>query len=181
MSKQSTRKFVTKILRNFLETLWSLMREDRPGINCVMIDLHIFTLPVLLFGWKKTYPGKHFIFYVIKVIRFFLVTWILFRLPNYCKILNKVKSTMLGAPRGKSTTAFCEVSYQLLAVMLLKWPYVQLILSIDHRQLRTMASETVDPIDYSLPHSLEGSIPWAPLLRFKCEPQIWASRPRIER
>ena len=40
----------------------------------------------------------------------------------------------------------CGVVYQLLAVMLQKLPNVELRVAFDHSQLRTMASETVDPI-----------------------------------
>ena len=39
------------------------------------------------------------------------------------------------------------VTHQLLAVMQLKLPNWQLPVAVDHSQLRTMASETSDPID----------------------------------
>ena len=42
---------------------------------------------------------------------------------------------------------FCGVNYQLLAVMLLKQLNDRLPVAFDHSQLRTMASETVDPIE----------------------------------
>ena len=35
--------------------------------------------------------------------------------------------------------------------MQLKYPYEQLLVAVDHNQLRTMASETVDAIDLSHP------------------------------
>ena len=54
-------------------------------------------------------------------------------------------------PSGESTTTECGVNYQLLAVMLLKQPNGELLVAVDHNQLRTMVSETVDPIDWSHP------------------------------
>ena len=41
-------------------------------------------------------------------------------------------------------------NYQLLAVMLMKLPNGQIPVEVDHSQLRTMASETVYPIDWML-------------------------------
>ena len=38
-------------------------------------------------------------------------------------------------------------------------------------QLRKMASDTVDPIDWPLPPPLTGQYPWAPLAKCKCAPQ----------
>ena len=38
-------------------------------------------------------------------------------------------------------------NYQLLSLMLLKKSNEQLLVGVDHSQLRTIASETVDPID----------------------------------
>ena len=43
------------------------------------------------------------------------------------------------------------VNYQLPAVITEEAQW-ELIVSVDHNQLRTMASETVDPIDWSHPH-----------------------------
>ena len=46
---------------------------------------------------------------------------------------------------------------------LLKLPNGELLVAVDHNQLRTMrASETVDPIDWSHPYPTQGSTPWAP-------------------
>ena len=36
--------------------------------------------------------------------------------------------------------------------ILLKFPNGELLVAVDHNQLRTMASETADPIDWSHPH-----------------------------
>ena len=45
----------------------------------------------------------------------------------------------------------------------LKQPNGELPVAVNHNQLRTMPSETVDPIDWShLPRTLMGSTPWAP-------------------
>ena len=54
-------------------------------------------------------------------------------------------------PSGESTTTECGVNYQLLAV-LLKLSNGELLVAVNHNQLRTMASETVDPIDWSHPY-----------------------------
>ena len=43
----------------------------------------------------------------------------------------------------------------------LKQPNGELQVAVNHNQLRTMASETVDPIDWSHPHP-HGQYPWAP-------------------
>ena len=54
-------------------------------------------------------------------------------------------------PSGESTTTECGVNYQLLAVMLLKQSNGEFMVAVNHNQLRTMASETVDLIDWSYP------------------------------
>ena len=41
----------------------------------------------------------------------------------------------------------------------LKQPIGELLVAVDHNQLPTMASETVDPIDWSHPPTLMGSTP----------------------
>ena len=41
-------------------------------------------------------------------------------------------------------------NYQRIIVILLKKPNVQLLVTLDHSQQRTMTSETVDPIDWPL-------------------------------
>ena len=46
----------------------------------------------------------------------------------------------------------CGVNYELLAVMQMKQPNGQLIIAVDYSQQLTIASETVDPIDWQLPH-----------------------------
>ena len=53
-------------------------------------------------------------------------------------------------PSGESTPTECGVNYQLLAVITeaAQW---ELLVAINHNQLQTMASETVDPIDWSHP------------------------------
>ena len=56
---------------------------------------------------------------------------------------------------------------------LLKYPNRDPLVTVDHNQLLTMASETVDPIDWSYPPTLLGNTPWAPrIARCKCGPQI---------
>ena len=45
--------------------------------------------------------------------------------------------------------------------------------AVDHSQLQSMTSETVDKIDWQLPHPTQGSIPWAQrIARCKCGLQI---------
>ena len=53
-------------------------------------------------------------------------------------------------PSGESTTTEWGVNYQLLAVMLLKQPNCELLVAVDHSQLRTIVSETIDSIDWPL-------------------------------
>ena len=60
-------------------------------------------------------------------------------------------------PTGESTTTECGFNYQLLAVILLKWHNGELLVAVNHNQLQAMASETVDPIDWSYPHPRQGS------------------------
>ena len=43
-------------------------------------------------------------------------------------------------------------NYQLIAVMILKYANGELLVAVVHNQLRTMALETVDPMDLSHPH-----------------------------
>ena len=52
-------------------------------------------------------------------------------------------------PRGESTTT----------VMMLKLPIWQLLVPINHNPFRTMASEMVDLIDWSLPRSISRAVP----------------------
>ena len=52
--------------------------------------------------------------------------------------------------RGESNTTVCGAKSQLLAVMLLNLHNGQLLVAVDHNQQRTMASETVHPIDWQL-------------------------------
>ena len=54
------------------------------------------------------------------------------------------------SPKGESTITLCGVNYQLLEVMLLKQPNGQILVAVDHNQLRTMASETVNAIEWLL-------------------------------
>ena len=62
-------------------------------------------------------------------------------------------------PSEESNTTECGVDYQLLTVMLLKWPNKELPVAVDHRQQRTMASQKVDPIDWLLPPTLHRAVP----------------------
>ena len=50
-------------------------------------------------------------------------------------------------------------NYHLLAVMVQKLPNGQLPVAADHSQLRTMASETVNTINWSLPPPITGQYP----------------------
>ena len=64
-------------------------------------------------------------------------------------------------PFGESTSTVRNVNYQLLAALIPTKPNVQLPVAVDHSQLRTMAAETVDPIDCpsipsNPPHPLQG-------------------------
>ena len=52
----------------------------------------------------------------------------------------------------------CGVNYQLLAVMLPKQPNGRLSVTVDHRQLRITASETVEPIDWPLLPTLHRAV-----------------------
>ena len=60
---------------------------------------------------------------------------------------------------GESMSTVHEVNYQLLAVMQLKSHNVQLPVVVDHSQLHTMASETVDLTDWPLPPTLYRAVP----------------------
>ena len=65
-------------------------------------------------------------------------------------------------PSGESPTTECGVNYQLLAVTYWRSPMGEFLVAVNHNQLRTMASETVDPIDWSHPlPTLMGSKTWA--------------------
>ena len=76
-----------------------------------------------------------------------------------CKACNKVSYEGKGKvfygqvpPRGESSTTKCGVNYQLLSCSnLLKYPNGEHLVAVNHNQLRTMASQTVDPIDWSHP------------------------------
>ena len=65
-----------------------------------------------------------------------------------------------------------------------KYPNGELLVAVNHNQLRTMASETVDPIDWSLPPPYTGQYPWAPRIAHcnaGCKSQDllhWVSRER---
>ena len=50
----------------------------------------------------------------------------------------------------------CGINYQILAVMLPKYPNGQLLVAVNHNQLCTMASEMVDPINWPLPPHFTG-------------------------
>ena len=64
--------------------------------------------------------------------------------------------------------------------MQLNYPNLQFIFVVDPSQLRTGASETVNPLTAVTPHSLHGSTPWALLAECKCSLQISVPRPEIE-
>ena len=53
-------------------------------------------------------------------------------------------------PSGESTTTECGLNFL---------PNGELLVAVDHNQLRTMASETVNPIDWSLPPPYTGQYP----------------------
>ena len=65
-------------------------------------------------------------------------------------VLIQLKVKVKSSPSGESITIECGFNYQLLAVPL-KYPNWGPLVSVDHNQLWTMASETVDPIDWSHP------------------------------
>ena len=65
----------------------------------------------------------------------------------------------LEPPSGESTTTECGFNYQLLAVICWSSPNWEHLGAVDHNQLRTMASETVDPIDWSHPPPYTGQSP----------------------
>ena len=67
-------------------------------------------------------------------------------LPPYSPIKNdNFYSQVL--PSAESATTVCGVNYQVLAVMLLKYPKGQPPVAKNHSQLLTTACETVDPTD----------------------------------
>ena len=61
-------------------------------------------------------------------------------------------------PSGESTTTECGFNYQLLAVIteVAQW---RVLVAVNHNQLRTISSETVDPIDWSHPPPNTGQYP----------------------
>ena len=70
-------------------------------------------------------------------------------LGNQIKVKGKVFYGQ-EPPSGDSTATECGVNYQLLAVIY--WStHGELLVAVEHNQLRTMASETVDPINWLLP------------------------------
>ena len=57
-----------------------------------------------------------------------------------------------GESIGESTTTECGVNYQQLTVITeVAQALWELLVAVDHNQLLTLASETVDPIDWSHP------------------------------
>ena len=64
-----------------------------------------------------------------------------------------------GHHKGPSLTrdASPHSTYKLLAIMLLTQPNGQLLVPIDHNQLRTMASETVDPMEAVIPTLIDST------------------------
>ena len=60
---------------------------------------------------------------------------------------------------GESTSTVCGVNCQLLAVMLHGLSNEQLPVAVDHSQLWTMASDTVDSIDWPLPFTRHRAVP----------------------
>ena len=80
-------------------------------------------------------------------------------------------------PSGESTTTECLANYHLLAVITEAAQYRELLVAVNHNQLRTMASETVDPIDWSHPTPYTGQYP----LSASCILLISATSAGIER
>ena len=62
-------------------------------------------------------------------------------------------------PSGKSTTTECGFNYQLLAVIYRSSEMRELLVAVDHNELRTIASEMVDPIDWLHPPPYTGQYP----------------------
>lgn len=56
---------------------------------------------------------------------------------------------------GESSSPICGINYQLLEVMLLMFMLYQI--AVHPNQLRTIAFETADPIDWHYPHNFQGS------------------------
>ena len=85
----------------------------------------------------------------------------------------KGESSMARSLRGWIYyTTVRGVNYQLLVVMLLKQPNGQLPLTVDHSQLRTMVSETEDPIDWPLSPPFTGQCFLSATCTFCCALQI---------
>ena len=72
---------------------------------------------------------------------------------NQCKTRGTV-SIAWSPPVANLLPQFCGVTYQLLAVMLLKLPSDLIPVAVDRGQLRTMTSETVDQLTIFYSHSL---------------------------
>ena len=62
-------------------------------------------------------------------------------------------------PNGESAATVRGVNYQLLALMLLKYPNGQLLVALDRSHLRAKASERVNTIDWPLPHFVYRAVP----------------------
>ena len=62
-------------------------------------------------------------------------------------------------PSGQSTTTECGANYQQLSVMLLKLPNGELPVAVDHSQLLTLQSETVDSFGWPLHPTIHRAIP----------------------
>ena len=85
-------------------------------------------------------------------------------LDNFQLAFQKQKVIYGQEPQsGESTTTECGVNYQLLAVIYWSAQWVIPIVTVDHNQLRTIASETADPIDWSHP-PLSWAVPVPPQL-----------------
>ena len=72
-------------------------------------------------------------------------------------MVKNVKSPMSRRPVENLLPQFVgSINYQLLAVMLPKYPNEQLLVAVDYILLRTMASDTLNPIDWSHPPPFTG-------------------------
>ena len=85
-------------------------------------------------------------------------------------------------PSEKYTTTEYAVNYQLLAVMLMKYPKWELPGAVGHSKLRTIASETWFNWLAVTPHPTQGSTPWGPrIARCICGLQITRLTAQVRR
>ena len=72
--------------------------------------------------------------------------------PAVCRILSKVSLLWPGSSQWRIYYHRMWGQLSITCNNRLKWPKGELLVAVDHNHLRTMASETADPIDWSHPH-----------------------------